>query len=516
MRRSVIYYITGVALIAALIAGVVLVGGSDDVGRHHQHLHRPSENALGECLHCAGDVLCTHLPLIVIDTFGADIPGRPLYFDTADDMEFWREFVTTPDGETEIEVLVQVIDNLGAWNHEGDAPVHQSMASMRLRGNSSRFFDKPNYRIRLMDDNAEGNPLPLLGMSPHTEWSLHGPFLDKTLMRNYMWMNIAADVMGPGHFVPEVRFFELILNGEYQGLYVLMETVRVAPDRVNLNRHRPGMPVTSYLVRFDTYTHSPHRLANTFNYYTFRLESNSLEIIYPSYSRQTAATRNYIARSVSNVERLLHSPEIVWRTAPYARYIDVDSFVNFFIINEFIGNVDLWAGSTYLHKDVRGRLVAGPVWDFNNVTNNFFLDVPAEGFLLAGRGWYGRLMMCPLFTNQVIRRWHALRMGVLAEEHLLYYMQQVEDWLGSAIDRNFAVWGYSFDPEQVGPMARRRPTRAQAEWGITIHDMNPTSFAQAQDWARDYMVTRGRWLDDYIDTLRQFSHTSRHATLVLQ
>jgi len=222
-----------------------------------------------------------------------------------------------------------------------------------------------------------------------------------------------------------------------------------------------------------------------------------------------------VTRNISTIERFLYSPEIIWDTRRYEQYVDIDSFVNFYIINEFIGNNDLWANSTYVHKDVRGRLVAGPVWDFNNVMDNFFLSMPANQFFLADRGWFDRLMMCPDFTEQVIRRWYTLRGGVLAEERLVQYMQEVEDWLGSAIDRNFEVWGYSFDPSQLSRMERRQPTYAQRLEGLTIYDMNPSSFAEAQEWARDYMIERGRFLDSYIETLRQFSHPSRHALWIV-
>jgi len=517
---------------------LVYLGASDDIQRHHQHLERPSEADLGDCLHCVGDMFCTHLPLVVIDTFGAEIPGRPLNYVLGRFGSFGEYLVTTPEGETETKVSVSVIDNSNDWNHIDDPPSHASLAMMRIRGNSSRFFDKPNYRIQLIHPNGENNHMPLLGMNPHFEWALHGPFLDKTLMRNYMWMNIGAEVMGPGHFVPEVRFFELILNGEYQGVYVLMETISVSPHRVALNRYRGGMPATSYLVRFDSRTHTPERIANTFVTYTYRLEGlNSMEIMYPSRSQQSDRVRSYVARSISNIDLLLYSTEIIHDPRAYERYIDVNSFVNFYLINEFIANNDLWTGSTYFHKDVRGQIIAGPLWDFNNVMDNFFLSVPVDGFLLADRGWFDRLMMCEGFTDRVIRRWHELRRGTLAEDRLIRYMEETEAWLGSAIDRNFEVWGYSFDPLQVNAMSRRGPTHDQVTARVPVYDgmslaayeaaryqtrrdmireMNPSSFEEAQDWARDFMVERGRWMDDYIETLRQFSHPSRHAVWTLQ
>lgn len=523
MRRSVIYQVAGLLAVTFIVIGFVYVSASDDLQRHHQHQHRPSEADLGVCLLCCDYTFCTHLPLVIIDTFGQDIPGRPLLFGPREfgadiyASELWGQFETTPEGETEIEVFISVIDNHNTWNHINDIPVHETLAMMRLRGNSSRFFDKPNYRISLIDSDAENNSLPLLGMNPHFEWALHGPFLDKTLMRSYMWMNIAAEVMGPGHFVPEVRFFELIIDGEYQGLYVLMETVRVNPYRVSLSRHREGLPTTSFVARRDTFTGTPERTINTFATYTFRIDAESnTELLYPRIALQNDNVRDYVAINISSTEYLLHSHEIIWTPRIYERYIDMNSFVNFYIINEFIANHDLWVGSTYIHKDIRGRLVAGPVWDFNNVMDNFLISMPVDGFLLADRGWFDRLMMCPYFTDSVIRRWHDLRRGTLSEERLVNYMQEVEDWLGSAIDRNFEVWGHSFEPTEVSRLARRNPTSAEIAEGITIRDLNPSSFEEAMEWKRDYMIERGRWLDEYIVILRQFSHPSRHALWTLE
>ena len=519
MRRSVFYQVIGLLAVAVIVIGFVYVSASDDIQRHHQHQHRPSEADLGVCLSCCEDTFCTHLPLVIIDTFGQVIPGRPLAFVTGiHTHESIIERQTSPDGELEIEVFVSVIDNYNSWNHQNDMPIHESSAMMRIRGNSSRFFDKPNYRIVLIDEGGENNPLPLLGMQPHSEWALHGPFLDKTLMRNYMWMNIAAEVMGPGHFVPEVRFFELILNGEYQGLYVLMETARVAHYRVNLNRHREDMPTTSFLTRFDSTSNNDGRRINIFMTYTYRLESrNTIEVLYPAYIWQTDDVQDYIARTISTAEWLIYTPNIIWSPRYHERYIDINSFINFYIINEFVANNDLWQGSTFLHKDVRsGQIVAGPVWDFNNIMDNFFLTLPVDEFLLADRGWFSRLMACPYFTDRVIRRWHDLRRHTLSEERLVKYMYEVEVWLGSAIERNFEVWGYSFDPTQVSHMAHRRPTHAQAAEGITIRDLNPSSFEEAMEWKRDYMTERGRWLDTYIETLRQFSHSSRHALWIVE
>jgi len=513
MRKSIVYYASSfIAILMTLLAFIYFDTNSQTM-RYHQHLRNPSEADLGICTRCNQDItLCTHLPIIIIDTFGQDVPGRPLAFGMDNHDSFLRNtFHTTPEGETETLAHISVVDNSNDWNHDTDTPMFESLASIRIRGNSSRFFDKPNYRIQLIDEDYGNNRLPLLGMNPGHEWALHGPFLDKTLIRNYMWMNIAHDVMS-GLYVPEVRFFELILNGEFQGLYILMETLRVEPNRVNLNRYRSGMPETSYFFRIDWATQNPNRQIETFGIYTLRLEYESLiEILYPTYLNQSERVRNYVMGSINAFERYLYSPGILINPRAVERYIDIDSFVDFFIINEFIGNNDLFAGSTYFHKDIRGRLVAGPVWDFNNIFDNFFLTMPVDEFYLNGRGWFDRLFMSPYFTEQVIRRWNSLRQDALSEERLVDYMDDIAEWLGSAIDRNFEVWGFSFDYNNMSDLARRRPRPEEYSEGVTMADLNPASFEEAMAQKRDFMIERGRWIDDHIEILRQYSHPSRHA-----
>jgi len=514
MRKSILIYAGSLVIIIIALMIFMYFDTISQATRHHQHMRNPSEADLGICTHCNHDVfLCTHLPIIIIDTFGYDIPGRPLEFGPlhVDDGQLSRLFHTTPDGETEIPAHVSVIDNFNDWNHDTDVHAFESLAAIRIRGNSSRFFDKPNYQIRLINQDESNNRLPLLGMNPGHEWALHGPFLDKTLMRNYMWMNLASYVMS-GRFVPEVRFFELILNGEFQGLYVLMETMRVEPNRVTLNRYRPGMHETSYFFRIEGRARNLGRQIETFSTYTLRLEYERItELLYPAYLNQSERVRNYVMGSINSLERFLYSPKMLTNPRQVERYIDVESFVDFYIINEFIGNNDLFAGSTYFHKDIRGRLIAGPVWDFNNIFDNFFVSLPSDEFILNGRGWFDRLFMSPYFTEEVIRRWNSLRRGVLSEERLISYMDDVVEWLGSAIDRNFDVWGYSFDYRNVSNMARRLPRREERLEGITEADLNPSNFEEAMDQKRNFMVERGRWMDEHIEILRQYSHRSRHA-----
>ena len=511
MRRSLLLMILLAAAVVPLTLLLQQAGRETAVPRWHQHLEQPSEEALGPCPRCGGEAeLCTHLPVINVETGGQTIPGRPVREEGADT----TSYQAGDHGETEILVSYSTVSEAGVWHHPDDEPTHTGTALFRYRGNSSRYFTKGSYRMRLVkDDGEQKRKQGLLGMPAGTDWALYGPFLDKTLLRNYMWMNLSAEVMGT--WTPEVRFCELMLDGEYQGVYVLMEMIDVDANRLSLTEYRSGDPVCSYLVLIGSRSRLERSLDN-FCYYTYQMEiGNDLraEVLYPRTSSLSQQVLEYIQADFSEAERMLFSSDLVDGTGAWKSGINMDSFVNYYILMEFLAVNDMFGNSTYLYRDVRGKLSIGPVWDYNNVLNNFFHPMPERAFLLSQRGWYSRLMMDQEFVERVIRRYRELRRGVLSEEHLLAYEEAVEAWLGSAIGRNYTVWGYTFDPEQVSANEHRLPAAGS---GDTLRDVNPDSYRQAVEWMLDYMVDRGRWMYENIETLRQYSHPSRFATQLLE
>ena len=477
--------------------------------RYQQHLEARGPD---EGCDCGGTELCTHLPILRIETGGQEIPGEPI-----------RENNTTvgytkaEDGATEILVTIETVEGADVQHHASDDADQNSQALFRIRGNSSRRFDKKSYRIKLVEqDGVEKNPLSLLGMSADDDWALHGPFLDKTLMRNYMWMNLSAMIMG---YAPNVRFCEVILDGEYQGVYVLMETIKESDDRVDLSDYERGASSTSYLLRMDaviqTNLQEEEDIAALDNYtwYTHRLEFSrssytGFEVLYPGKFALTEELIDYIQRDISQIERGLYSSDMLSGLFDYDAYLDVDSFVDYYILQEFLANNDAFSRSTYLYRDVRGKLTASPVWDYNNVLDNFIRPFSSSGFLLPSRSWYGRLMTDEDFVERVIRRYRQLRAGILSDEYLLGYIDDVIEYLGPAIERNDQVWGYSYDVNNLTDGNVRIPTSGS---GQTREDVNPGSYAEAVEWMKDYMLERGAWMDAHIEELRQYCHPSKTA-----
>ena len=509
MRRGIVI-MAGTAVCALLLSVFFQdLGDRTGVLRYQQHREQPSEEELGGCTVCGGQgELCTHLPIIRIETGGQTIPGRP--YEGEDGVT--AGYYTGDLGEEEILVQFSAVSEEGVWHHRDDASTAEGTALFRYRGNSSRWFTKGSFRLRIVeeDDSLTARRLGLLGMKDGKEWALHGPFLDKTLMRNYMCMNLSAEVMGT--WVPDTRFCEVILDGEYQGVYLLMETIDVDENRLDLREYTPGDPVLSYLVRIEPYT-NPGKVLDNFSLYSYRMEpGRHLELLYPGVINQTRQVRDYVQADYNEAERMLYSVEMLDGSDRWRQELDVDSFVNYYILMEFFGINDAFSASTYFYRDVRGKLSIGPVWDYNNAFDNFLRPIESREFLLSQRGWYAKLMQDEDFVERVISRYRQLRRGVLSEERLLAYEKEIEAWLGGAVDRNFSVWGWTFDPEQLSTRERQRPDPATGE---TLRDVNPSSYEEAVEWMMDYIVDRGRWMDEHIESLRQYCHPSRFANQML-
>ena len=323
------YKLLGIAM-AALILICALAAGAYEAEtgpyRVHQHLtgRQPEEGC-----DCSGTELCTHLPLVIIDTEGAPIPGEPMTNAVGS-----RDFTVTDTGETMLSVRVSIMEDETHNHHPSDAPDLESQALIRVRGRSSRHFDKKNYLLRFTDAEGAYEDHEVMGMDSHYEWALHGPFLDKSLMRNYLWYNIAGEMM---EYAPNVRFCEVILNGTYQGLYLMTETITNGEDcRINISE--PVGNATGYVLRLDEGSGTELKNLNNFTYYSYRisrLHDLKIDIEYPRSGALTPELAGTIEQDLSDFEKALYSFDHDTKFYGYKNWVDADSFADYFIINEF-------------------------------------------------------------------------------------------------------------------------------------------------------------------------------------
>lgn len=478
-------------LVCALLASTV----EAEEGPYRYHQHREARGPDAGC-DCDGTELCTHLPLVIIDTGGQEIPGVPLSSDgtplESGDSEYeYTEVTLAEDGSKTITCHVSVVDHTDSNNHPGDDPTLESTAQIRIRGNTSRLHDKKGYLLKTTsDDGLRNNNVEMLGMDSHHEWALHGPYLDKTMIRNYMWYNIAGEFMD---YSPNARFCEVILNGEYQGLYVMVETITNGEgNRLALTEPEDdGQEEISYVVRLDRGSSNPLKNIETFSMYSLRT-LNQIDIVYPGLMGLTEERVEYIEQDFSDFEKSLYSYD--YNTEPYAWWNDADmrSFADYYLVNEFTCNYDVGGRSTYMYKDVRGkyRMV---IWDMNSCCDNFhesYMD--PQQFRLPSITWFVMLTRDENFVDMVIDRYRELRRTYLSEEYLLSYIDDVVAYLGPAVERNFEVWGYTFeDYRPLNPDSR-----------------NPDSYEEAVEQLKEFCRERGEWMDENIEALCQYSHPS--------
>lgn len=488
MKHKVIFI---VVLLLTLLASFVFayVENRTSLVRYHQHQQIASQDFEDDT---------TKLPIIKIDTNGEKIPGNAIIGEKG----ITIGFEMSDSGTKMIEAGISIIDHESKGNKVSDDITFQSAAQIRYRGQSSRRFDKKGYLIRLIDEQGQEKKSSLLGMSAHDEWILHGPFLDKTLMRNYVCMNVIGQIMP---FTPDVRFAQLYVNDEFQGLYLMEESITLGEGRVNIAKPKEGDRSISYIIRMDI-DPKDIRSLNTLDYYTFMTEQNmSLSIVYPGTRRITQEWKNYIEQDFSKFEKALFSYDFQDPIKGYRTYIDVDSFVDYYIFMEFFGIKDFGSRSTYLYKDVKGKICMGPVWDFNNAMDNFFQKQPDTGIQFAETIWFRTLLKDDYFVNKVVNRYHELRKSVLDETYLLNYIDEVQTFLGQEIERNYEVWGYSFDPSQL-----------TSDEKLTPDERNPSSYEEAIQEMKEFITVRGGWLDEHIETLYQYAHESKNKDALLK
>ncbi len=472
-----------VLLVLSALAATVMA--HPEKNRVHQHLDAAEKPV---CTNHDSKKFCTHLPVIEINTGGAEIPGEPL-----NDLNHkFAGYTTAADGSDRITADIKIIDNAETRNHIDDAPAIESKATIHIRGNSSRYFDKKGYALKLVDENGMNNPQPVMGMSAHQDWVLHGPFLDKTLMRNYMWYNIAGEIMD---YAPNVRFCEAFINGEYQGLYVMTESITAGENgaRLNLSVDKKDNTYSGYLLCLDRGHEEAWKKADSFTHYALRTV-NELEIMYPGRQNLTPELNRSITQDFSDFEKAIYSYDFDNKLYGYKDLIDVESFVDYFLINEFTCNYDAGWLSTYIYKDI-DKKYRMCIWDFNSSCDNYQEShINDEGFEFQNCLWYFMLIKDRDFTDKIVSRYKELRKTYFSEEYLFDYIDGVRDYLGDAIDRNFEKWGYTFDEKHDL---------------LTPKDRNPRSYDEAIEDLKNFLSARSEKLDENIETIRQYSAESK-------
>lgn len=361
----------------------------------------------------------SNLPLLKINTFGQLILDDP-----------------------RITAHLQVIDNgPGETNSTIDEPTdYNGRISLEIRGNSSQLYEKKNYGFETQDENGENNNVTLLGMPKENDWVLHGPYSDKSLIRNALTFQIGREMMD---YASRTQFCELTINDNYQGIYLLMEKIKRDSERVDIANLKEedieGDELTGgYIVRIDWAEEnsdskgwsSPYGSNPYYSYYS------------PNAEKLQDVQKSYIQNWITDFESAMNQSNFAFT---FEDYLDIESFIDYFLINEFTKQIDAFKLSFYMHKKKDsngGKLHMGPIWDFNLGYSNFdFACLPEPyGWIHPCTSrvfWLEKILNVNSVRNKMNCRWEELRENVLDENFLMNAIDQMVTELGPAVNRNF-------------------------------------------------------------------------------
>lgn len=364
--------------------------------------------------------------------------------------------------EPKIHGLMKVIDNgPGQINNENDtANDYDGHIGIEIRGQSSQMFPKKSYAVETRDENGDNLNVSILGMPEENDWILYAPYSDKSMLRNYISYYIGRQLRT---YATRTAYCELIVNGEYRGVYILLEKIKKDGGRVDIASLNPqdisGDELTGgYIIKVDKKDEDfqygedgwlsapepsyPNAMDITFQFY------------YPKAEEMHVLQKDYIQEYVTDFEQTLLSSDFSNPNTGYQYFINTTSFVDQLILSEISKEVDKYRFSTYFYKEKitdGGKLFAGPPWDFNLGYSN--VDYWPEGNDYTGwlfeliqphdmsiMYWGMRLMESSYFENLFYTRWLALRNTTLSNEALEYQFDSITSYIDEAQERNYERW----------------------------------------------------------------------------
>lgn len=429
----------------------------------------------------AQDNFSSTLPIIVINTQGAEIVDEP---------KIMARMGLIDNGEGQRNAL------------NDDFNGYDGFIGIEGRGSTSQsIFPKIGYGLETRLADGADRQEELLGFPIEEDFVLNGPYSDKSLIRNALAYHLAGKLMP---WAPRVQMVEVVINGDYRGVYLFTEKIKRDRNRVDIKKLEPedvsGNALTGgYILKLDKFTGEspgfPVLFESNFNADTEVEQTIRFLYHYPKPADINGQQRTYIENWMHNFEQVLAGDNFLDPEDGYRKYVDLQSFVDFLIINEISRNVDGYRISTYMYKerdDNGGKLHMGPVWDFNLAFGNadycgggapqgwgynFGINCPDDFWQLPF--WWDRLREDPDFIALLGDRWNELREGEFSDERLNATIDSLVNVMDDAPQRNFERW--SVLGEYVWPNA-----------------FVGSTYEQEVDYLKRWVEDRTSWMDGAI------------------
>ena len=339
---------------------------------------------------------------------------------------------------------------------------------IKLRGNSSLGYNQKKFTLETRDADDKELDVPLLGMPAEHDWVLLSPYADVSMMRDALAFRLWTDM---GYWAPRIRMCEVVYNGTYAGIYGLAESIKPGKDRVDIANLKKtdvsGRELTGgYLLRIDTYNEKDA----TFNSDIPGIGAGGFTsqitwtCRYPKKKTLQPEQFDYIKGFISDMEHCFNSDNYTDPKEGYAKYINVSSFVDYFIHTELSLNPDGYKRSAYFYKTKQnedgtgGKLHAGPTWDYNLAYGmcSFCNADDINAWVFEGCNTnptpqlWKKLYLDPVFLKKVKARYAELRKTTLSEKHIFSIIDEYASQLSKVQKRHFDRY-----PELLGNETKR-------------------------------------------------------------
>ena len=364
-------------------------------------------------------------------------------------------------GADKIPATMRILDN--GTNTLADSSRGELMnIGIKIRGQTSADFPKKGYGIELKaractnvaDTACHDTSLKVLGMPKNADWVFHGPYVDKTLIRNALahWL-----YQRTGRYSSRYKFFELYLNGQYKGVYVLLEKIKRAKSRVHIAKLKDedvdGDDVTGgYVLSIDKVENNSTQGINNEGFKS--RDGSPVLMRSPKKENTNKQQQDYIQNFFNSVEQKCDQGDI--NSTGCLSLIDLDAAVDYIMHEDVTNNTDAYICSFYMFKDKDskgGKLQLGAPWDFNlgfgayqrvggEKTDGWRVPQSAKG----GSGewfvakWVQNLWSDNTFQQRYKARWAELRSGVWHTKNVDHFIDSLKTHLKNAAGRNFERW----------------------------------------------------------------------------
>lgn len=405
----------------------------------------------------------------------------------------------TIEDEEKITADLQVLYNgPGEMNFMTDEPTdYDGLIGIEIRGATSSGYPQKPYGIETRNLDGTNNNVSLLDMPVENDWVLLSNFNDRSFIRNTLAQHLYEKM---GNYAPRSALCEVQLNGDYQGVYVFGEKIKRDAGRVDIATLNPeentGDDLTGgYILQLNY--HNPENSwelgYTSLNHPDFDVH---LRYEYPKVDEITDDQKTYIAAFVDSMETAIYADDFADLETGYREYLDVESFIDYFLLNELSRNNDGFKKSRFFYKDKfsnGGKFHAGPPWDFdwgwkNLASCEIFESEQGEGWAHLindcptdnySPDWYVRLLQDTTFESHLRCRYDEYREDFLNMDYIGNYVDSIGALLVNVKERHYQKWpflGVATASPELEPI--------------------PETYLAELEFLKEWIELRLNWLDD--------------------